>query len=88
MSAHSMIKKTLREGSERPSIATRYNIHSVNSLKQDLYTQEELDAEKEQQQAERERIRQERRANSLATKKERLDAKFDGSVQSLKDFLV
>ena len=24
---------------------------------------------------------------SLATKKERLDAKFDGSVQSLKDFL-
>ena len=50
-------------------------------------TQEELDAEKEQQQAEWERIRQERRANSLATKKERLDAKFDGSVQSLKDFL-
>ena len=35
----------------------------------------------------RDRIRQERRANSLATKKERLDAKFDGSVQSLKDFL-
>ena len=79
-------KETLREVL-KALIATRYNIHSVNSLKQDLYTQEELDAEKEQQQAERERIRQERRANSLATKKERLDAKFDGSVQSLKDFL-
>lgn len=79
-------KETLREVL-KALIATRYNIHSVNSLKQDLYTQEELDAEKEQQQAEWERIRQERRANSLATKKERLDAKFDGSVQSLKDFL-
>ena len=60
---------------------------SASELVYDVIRKEELDAEKEQQQAERERIRQERRANSLATKKERLDAKFDGSVQSLKDFL-
>ena len=36
-------KETLREVL-KALIATRYNIHSVNSLKQDLYTQEELDA--------------------------------------------
>lgn len=38
-------KETLREVL-KALIAIRYNIHSVNSLKQDLYTQEELEQRK------------------------------------------
>lgn len=79
-------QETLREVL-KALIATHCNIHNVSSLKRELFTQEELEEEQAQQQAEQERLKQERRAASLAKKKTRLDAQFDGSIQSLKSFL-
>lgn len=68
-------------------IATHHDIQHVEYLKRELFTQEELETDMAEKKAEQERIKQERLAASLESKRKDLERKFDGTLQSLSKYV-